>query len=197
MHNMTLATIAITLFLVMDPLGNIPIFLSALNNVQPKKRPWVILRECAIAFIILILFVFFGKGILNSLQISQPALSISGGIILFLIALKMIFPGPDEAIREHQVMEPFIVPLAIPLVAGPSAMATILIFTSHPGTSPWLVLSSLTIATIASTVILLLSVPLRAILGQKGLIAIERLMGMILTTLSVQMFLTGLEQFFH
>src|SRR3990167_931771 len=124
---MTLYTATITLFLVLDPLGNIPLFLSTLNTVNPKRRKQIIFRETCIAFLILTFFLFFGKYILEYMQISESALSIAGGIILFLIAIRMIFPQEDTPQPVSLAGEPFIVPLAIPLVAGPSAMTFVML----------------------------------------------------------------------
>jgi multiple antibiotic resistance protein len=195
---MNIYSTALTLIFVMDPLGNIPIFLSVLSHVNPKRRPFIILRECLIAFIILLAFLFFGDDILFGLGISQPSLSIAGGIILFLIALKMIFPPEKQSkVRDNQHIEPLVVPLAIPLVAGPSAIATVMVFATqyeHHITQPFL---ALLIASTATTIILLIAPQLRRVLGQKGLIAVERLMGMILTTIAVQMFISGLSTYFH
>lgn len=193
---MSLYTATITLILVMDPLGNIPMFLSVLNKVAPDRRKKIILRETFFAFIILIAFLFFGHTILNGMQISDPALSIAGGIILFLIAIRMIFPQ-DETESTKQLTEPFIVPLAIPLVAGPSTMTMVMLLgNQHPEQMPvWLL--ALFIAWLTTTIILVFADVLRKILGERGLIAIERLMGMLLTTMAVQMFLTGINQFFH
>jgi len=191
--NIYIATI--TLILVMDPLGNIPVFISVLNPVESSRRWKIILRESIIAFFVLVLFLFAGKSILHGLGITEPALGIAGGIILFLIAIKMIFPNRDKD-HERFMGEPFIVPLAIPLVAGPSAMAMILLFaTQHPTKTPELLIA-LFLASLTVTIILLFSNILRKLLGEKGLIAIERLMGMILTTVAVQMFLTGLQTYF-
>lgn len=191
---MNIYSAAITLVFVMDPLGNIPVFLSVLSHVESKRRYWVIFRESLFAFLILVGFLFFGDDILEGFGISQPALSISGGIILFLIALKMIFPPEvNPRITEKQMIEPFIVPLAIPLIAGPSAIATVMLFTTQVQNKLSETFLSLVIASVVSTIILLLASKLRRLLGQKGLIAIERLMGMILTTIAVQMFLNGLS----
>ena len=195
---MTLYTAAITLILVMDPLGNIPMFLSILNGVDPKRRQKIILRETFIALIILAGFLFFGKYILEGMQISQPALSIAGGIILFLIAIKMIFPHEThDSPRAKQRTEPFIVPLAIPLFAGPSTMTVVMLMASQSPEQIWVWALALFIAWFISALILVFAEQLRKILREKGLIAIERLMGMILTTMAVQMFLTGVAQFFH
>ncbi|MFU8797953.1 MAG: MarC family protein, partial [Gammaproteobacteria bacterium] len=154
------------------------------------------LREASIAFIILVLFLFAGQMILKALHLTQAALSISGGIILFLIALKMIFPIEEqETLRVSNKSEPFIVPLAIPLIAGPSALAVILLMANDHPTYLTEIFWALVLASIASTIILLFSNQLRRILGQRGLIAMERLMGMILTTIAVQMFLSGMDQY--
>jgi multiple antibiotic resistance protein len=196
---MTLYTATITLILVMDPLGNVPIFLSVLNPIDPKRRAKIILRETFIAFLILCSFLFVGQGILHSFSITQPALGIAGGIILFLIAIKMIFPAehdaPPHRTREKITGEPFIVPLAVPLIAGPSAMATILLFTSQSPDKTGIYLIALMLASGVCTLTLLFSNQLRKLLGEKGLIALERLMGMLLTTLAVQMFLNGLGEY--
>ena len=193
---MTLYSATITLILIMDPLGNIPLFLSVLNKVDPKRRQKIILRETFIALIILTLFLFFGQYILDGMHISPPALAISGGIILFLISIRMIFPHNDED-KTRDLGEPFIVPLAVPLIAGPSTMTMVILMAEQaPYDLPiWFV--ALFSAWFISTVILMFAEHLRKILGERGLIAIERLMGMILTTMSVQMFLSGLSQFLH
>lgn len=194
---MTVYSATITLFLVMDPLGNIPIFVSVLSTVDAKRRAFIILRECLIAFLVLTAFLFCGKSILESLSITEQALGIAGGIILFLIAIKMIFP-PETGVssRERAIGEPFIVPLAIPLVAGPSAMTTVTLFGSQSPNQMGKWFIALAIASTLSTIILLFATQLRKLLGAKGLIAMERLMGMVLTTVAVQMFLSGLEAYF-
>ncbi|MFW0079208.1 MAG: MarC family protein [Coxiella endosymbiont of Haemaphysalis qinghaiensis] len=193
---MTLYTIAITLILVMDPLGNIPVFLAILRNYDTRTQTRIILRESAIAFIILGLFVFFGHYILHGLHITTPALGIAGGVILFIIALRMIFPSKQKAAKED-FEEPLIVPLAVPLTAGPSAMAMVLLFVTRDPHHLWLVFLGVLIASIMFTAIMLFAPFLMKILGKRGLTAIERLMGMILTTISVQMFLSGIAQYLH
>lgn len=184
------------LLLVMDPLGNIPLFMVTLKNVPPSKRKRVLLRECLIALLVLLTFLFAGKYILNGMQLSNAALGISGGIILFLIALKMIFPRNNTE-SEDTTKEPFIVPLAIPFIAGPSSMAVVmLIATRHPHH----ILTSFGAVILAwsiSTTVLYSSEPLSKLLKERGLAAIERLMGMILTTMAVQMLLNGIKDFFH
>jgi len=194
---MTLYTITITLILVMDPLGNIPMFLSVLNHVKPKRRRGIILRETFIAFILLMVFLFFGNYILQGMHISNPALSVAGGIILFLISLRMIFPPETEHERNKPIEEPFIVPLAVPLIAGPSTMTFVILIATQSPDHIWLSALGLSLAWLVTTIILVFADVIRKIFGDRGLIAMERLMGMILTTMAVQMFLTGVQEFFH
>jgi multiple antibiotic resistance protein len=191
---MTLMTVFLTLLLIMDPFGSIPVFLSQLKPLTPGRRRLVIVRELLIALVILALFLWFGQNVLSGLHLDQPALQISGGVILFLIALKMIFPGePSAEPAQVEKKEPLIVPLAVPLVAGPSAMAyVILISTQYPERKlEWL--GGLALAWLASVLVLLMADALSKWLGERVLTAIERLMGMILTTLAIQMLLDGLK----
>lgn len=193
---MTLYSAVITLILVMDPLGNIPVFISVLNQVEPIKRRRIILRESFIAFLILTLFLFCGQHMLEGMHISQPALSISGGIILFLIAIRMIFPEHNDD-KTRDAGEPFIVPLAVPLIAGPSTMTMVMLLATQAPFEIYTWFIALCVAWFITTVVLVWSDFLSKVLGKRGLTAIERLMGMILTTMAVQMFLTGFEQFLH
>jgi multiple antibiotic resistance protein len=192
---------AITLFLVMDPLGNIPVFLSILEEIEPKRRLRIIVREMLMALAILLVFLFFGKYFLAGLHISEPALSIGGGVVLFLIALRMIFPRAEQSTEsgaraDHQNgQEPLLVPLAVPLVAGPSAMAMVILFTTQYPDRVLNWLASLLIAWFASALILLSAEVLRKYLGKRVIKAVERLMGMILTTLAVEMLLSGIENY--
>ena len=187
----------ILLFLIMDPLGNIPLFLSLLKNVAPQRRRLVLLRELLIALGVLFAFLLGGQVMLRMLQLRQESVSIGGGIVLFLIGIKMVFPpregGIFGAVGEG---EPFIVPMAIPGVAGPSAMAALLLLTNtQPGRLlQWSV--ALFLAWLATAVILLSSTYLFRWLGESVLTALERLMGMLLVALSVQMFLSGLAAYF-
>ena len=108
----------VLLVLVTDPFGNVPIFVSALINVPPARRWRVVVRECAIAFALLLLFMFFGRNFLEALQLSEISLRIGGGVVLLLIALRMIFPQPGGIMGDvDNNSEPFIVPLAIPAAA--------------------------------------------------------------------------------
>lgn len=189
--SISIYTATITLILVMDPLGNIPMFLSVLKQVPPARQMHIILREVGIAFIILTLFLFFGSKLLDGLHITQPALNIAGGIILFIIALRMIFPRPDVPATDVIAGEPFIVPLAIPLIAGPASLATVLLFASQQPNHLGAWFLAVLMASIIGGGILMCAPYLMRILRERGLIAVERLMGMILTTLAVQMFLSG------
>jgi multiple antibiotic resistance protein len=193
-----LASAILTLLLVMDPIGNIPVFLGVLKDVEEKRRSWIVARESVFALLILLFFLFFGPTLMEMLHIGPPALYISGGVLLFIISLSMIFPsmmhgGYNE--ENGHASEPFIVPLATPLVAGPSTMATIMIFSSKQDSNVWQWALALGVAWILATVILLLSSRLSRILGPRGLVACERLMGMILTVIAVQMSLDGIFLF--
>ena len=192
---MTFLSAALLLFLVMDPLGNIPLFLTALKNVPIERRVRVILRELFIALGIMVLFLFSGQAFLSALNISEPALTTTGGVILFLIAIKMIFPSDDGDKKNANEEEPFIVPLAIPYVAGPSALATLLlIMNNEPNRWPeWL--GALFAAWLVTGIILLSAGPLAKVLRNRGLIAIERLMGMILVAIAIQMLMNGAVEF--
>jgi MarC family membrane protein len=191
---MTVISSAILLFLIMDPFGNIPMFLSALKDVDPARRSRIIIRELLIALAVLVVFLFGGKALLNLMHISQPSLTIAGGILLFLIALRMVFPTSKHS-GEEISGEPLVVPLAIPYVAGPSAMAAVIVIGSgEPGEWPqWL--AAVLLAWLGTAAILLLSTRLAGFLGERGLVAIERLMGMLLVAISVQMFLDGFSTF--
>ena len=191
---MDLFSAVVTLFLVMDPLGNIPVFLSVLKGVPPERRRLVLAREIAFAYLVLLLFFLIGEYILLFLGLQQEAVSIAGGIVLFLIALRMIFPGERPLAGDALEGEPFLVPLAIPLIAGPSALATLLLL-QRSGASRERLLLALTIAWMVSAVLLLSSTFLYRVLRERGLIALERLMGMLLVMVAVQMLLNGLRTF--
>ncbi|GGI86875.1 UPF0056 inner membrane protein [Shewanella hanedai] len=186
---------AVMLFLIMDPLGNLPIFSSILCHIEPKKRRRVLIRELVFALIIMMSFLFAGEAILNFLNLRTESVSIAGGIILFLIAIRMIFPQPGGVVGLAAGEEPFIVPMAIPLMAGPSVLAA-LILLAHTDSDRML---DWTIALLAawgvSAVILLFYKVFTKVLGEKGLTAVERLMGMVLVMISVQMFLDGIANY--
>jgi multiple antibiotic resistance protein len=191
----TLFSAAVLLFLVLDPFGNIPFFISALQNVPRERHRRVIVRELLIALFVLIVFLFAGEHILSALHISEAALRAAGGTVLFLIAIRMVFPRPGASVGEELTGEPFIVPLAIPYVAGPSALASVLlIMNQEPERWPeWL--GALVLAWFLTGLIILMSSALAKSLGKRVLIAIERLMGMLLVALAIQMLMTGVRQF--
>lgn len=188
-------TLSATLLLltIMDPLGNVATFVSALRPVPQEKRIRVIARELVIALVILVVFLFLGKSLLGLLHLKQEALFISGGIVLFLIALKMIFPPSHR--EEVQLMEPFIVPLATPMVAGPSVLATLLVLVSTQPEHLWRWLAALMIAWTITAAVLLCAPAIARVLKKKGSLAVERLMGMLLVMVAVQMFLNGIEHY--
>ncbi|HBO12561.1 MAG TPA: Marc family transporter [Halieaceae bacterium] len=187
----------ITLLLVMDPLGNVPIFLSVLKDVDPKRRQWVIFRELLVALGVLLLFLWGGSSVLDLMGLRQESISIAGAIILFLIAIRMIFPSPYGMIGDAPGGEPFIVPLAIPAVAGPSslAIAMLMVHTDPSRMLDWT--AALVGAWAVSAVLLMASPLLLKALGNRGLIAMERLMGMILVIIAVQMFFDGVATSLH
>jgi multiple antibiotic resistance protein len=184
------------LTLVMDPLGNIILFLAALKEVPAERKRVVLARELLIALGIMLFFLLFGKYIVSLLAIDQAALSVAGGMVLFLIALQMIFPAQQSHFADGPEGEPFIVPLAIPLVAGPSALTTVLLFSlQQPGKLGLWVAVVLTAWIINVVILGGLADFLARLLGRRGLLAMEKLMGMIMTVISVQMVMTGLKEF--
>ncbi len=187
-------TLSATLLLltIMDPLGNVATFVSGLRPVPPERRLRVIARELVIALVILVLFLFLGPWLLGLLHLKQEALFISGGIVLFLIALKMIFP-PSRRDAEELMIEPFIVPLATPMIAGPSVLATLLVLVSAHPEHIWHWLAALLIAWGITAAVLLCAPAISRVLKEKGSMAVERLMGMLLVMVAVQMFLNGIE----
>jgi len=192
---MTLLSAAVLLFFVMDPLGNVPLFLAALRTVDPVRSRKVIVRELVIALVIMVGFLFLGRYILELLHVSPAALTAGGGMIVLLIALRMIFPTSEHSLVEAVDGEPFVVPLAVPYTAGPGLLATELLFmTREPHRWPvWL--GAVILAWIPSAVILYFSSYLRTLLGDHGLTAVERLMGMLLVIVGAEMLMTGIAQY--
>jgi multiple antibiotic resistance protein len=180
----------------MDPLGNIPLFLAALKGVDPSRHRQIIIRDMIIALGLMVGFLFVGQFLLDMLGVSSSALTAAGGVILMIIAIRMIFPTNDRNLNERVHLEPFIVPLAVPYTAGPSVLATeLLLMSQDPGRWPvWL--AAILLAWSAAAIILVLSSNLQKVLGVRGLTAIERLMGMILIILAMDMLLEGIKTFF-
>jgi MarC family membrane protein len=193
---MDVTAAVVTLFLIMDPLGNIPPFLSVLKTVPAERRRRVLLREIGFAYLVLLAFLFVGQYVLQFLRLEQATIGIAGGIVLFLIALRMVFPVEGGVFGGEELQgEPFIVPLAIPLLVGPSTLAALLLLQRTAPTDTGSLLIALTIAWALSGCILLGSTFLFRVLHQRGLIAIERLMGMLLVMVAVQMLMNGMEAF--
>jgi MarC family membrane protein len=185
----------ILLLLVTDPFGNVPLFVTALNPVAQSRRPRIVLRECGIAFLLLLLFMFFGRHFLTALQLSEVSLRIGGSVILLLIAIRMVFPHPDGVLGRTEGGEPFIVPLAIPALAGPSALATVLLFSSHSAEEVMIHVAALAAVAVVWLAVFLSADRLQRLLGSQVMTAFERLMGLILAAMSVEMLLGGVRAF--
>ena len=190
----TFASATILLILITDPVGNIPIFANALKHVAPERRPVVILREVLIAFVLLLTFMFIGQSFLQLMGLSEVALQIAGGVILFLIALRMIFPAHADEGTE-QLGEPLIVPLAIPAIAGPSALATVLLLVSQAPERRLEWIAALCVTMLVSAVVLVLAERIQRVVGERFVVALERLMGLVLVALSIEMMLRGFSTF--
>lgn len=193
---MSLVSAVVLLFLVMGPLGNVPLFLSALRNVDPSRHRWVILRDMLIALAIMIGFLIVGQVLLDVLGVDSASLTAAGGVILLVIAFRLIFPSPERTRAEYVHEEPFVVPLAIPYTAGPSVLSTELLLMSQDPSRWYIWLLAIVLAWSAAVAILMASASLQRWLGIRGLTAIERLMGMVLIILAVDMLLDGIKTFF-
>lgn len=192
---MTIASAALLLFLILDPLGNLPVFLSLLRGIAPKRQRIILARELLIALFVLMAFLWAGKYALEAMSLRQESVSIAGGIILFLIGIRMIFPPPEGLMGEIPDGEPFIVPMAVPMIAGPSGMAAVMLMGTQEPERMWEWSLALGIAWGASAVILFSAPWLYKLLGRRALTAIERLMGMLLVAISVQMLLDGIASY--
>jgi MarC family membrane protein len=193
--NYTFVSATILLILITDPIGNIPIFANALQHVAPQRRARVILREVLIAFLLLLTFMFIGEGFLRLMNLSELSLQIGGGVILFLIALRMIFPPPKGPDTPESMAEPLIVPLAIPAIAGPSALATVLLLVSQAPEKRLEWIAALCVTMTVSAVVLVLAERIQRVAGDRFVVALERLMGLVLVALSIEMMLRGIKTF--
>lgn len=185
---MTIYGYAFSLFVVFNVIGNIPLFLSLLSPYEPKRQKQIIVREMVIAFIILLLFGFFGDDILRGLGVSHSAVGIAGGILLFIISLTMIFENQKKG--QNPDHEPFIVPMAIPVMAGPGSIAAIMVY-SHQFENTLTIIPVIILAWVPSLIIVLLSSSLKKLLGTRGLVAFERLGGLIISLMSIEMIIEG------
>ncbi len=183
-----------TLFFIMDPLGNIPVFNALLKSFSAEEKARIIYRELAFALIIMLVFLIAGTRILGFLGLTQPSLGIAGGILLFIIAMRMLYP-PAHAEDDQAEDDPFIVPLAMPLIAGPSTIAALLLMSSAQPERIYEWIIALVFAWLLTTLILVASLRISKILGDRGLKAMERLMGMLLILIAIQMFLDGLTTY--
>lgn len=190
------ASAFVLLLLVLDPFGSLPIFISVLKGVAPERRARVALRETLIAFAVLLAFMLAGQGFLNLMRLSERSLEVAGGVILLIISIRMIFSGGAEVYASDSQREPLIFPLAVPLLAGPSAMATVLLLASRQpeGLMHWI--GALTLAMALSGIVPLTSDRIRRWLGSSMVSAIEKLMGLVLTAIAVEMVLAGLKRYF-
>jgi len=195
-NSFSILSTAILLNFILDPFGNVPLILSILKDVDEKRRFRIIVRELIIGLAILLLFLFFGSDFLNLFHLETTAVTIAGGVIFFIIGMKMIFPPANGNSLYAGTGEPFVVPIAMPMIAGPSALATLLVLSNqNPGHTTDL-FWSLVLAWAMSAAILLLAPFLYRILRDRGLTALERLMGMLLLIMSVQMFIDGFRSLF-
>lgn len=188
----TFASATILLLLITDPFGNIAIFASALKHVAPERRAWLIIRENLIAFGLLLSFMFIGEGFLKLMGLRDTSLQLAGGVVLFLIALRMIFPPPVSTEQDFQG-EPLIVPLAIPSIAGPSALATVILLVSQAPERRLEWIGALTVTIVVGAIVLLLAERIQRLLGERFVMAMERLMGLILVAMAVQMMVNALQ----
>lgn len=200
MDSAFLITAFATLFVVIDPPGLVPMFIALTTGMSAEHRRAMALRACLIATILLTAFGFFGESILGFIGISMPAFRIAGGILLFLTALDMLFERRTQR-REGQTPDPdhdpSVFPLATPLIAGPGAIATMILLMGQAGES-WMVsvaiLGLLWAMMLVTYLFLLASPPLERMLGRTGTVVITRLLGMLLAALSVQFVIDGVRQ---
>lgn len=185
----------VLLLLVCDPFGNVPIFISALRDVPSERRRRIILRECLIAFAVLTVFVFVGRPFLDLLGLSELSLQIGGAVVLMLVAIRMVFPSPEGVYGQPPDGEPFIVPLAVPALAGPSALATVLLLVSRDPQRTWAWVAAIAVVMAVSAVILAFAERLQHRLGERVTLAFERLMGLVLAAIAVELMLRGIKSF--
>lgn len=186
-------SLSISLFFLMDPLGNLPLYIATLKGLDSKKQKQIIARELIIALIIIYFFAFLGEGVLSLFHISQSTLSLAGGLILFIIAIQMIF-SPIDSPPPSKYKDPFIVPLAVPYIAGPTILAAVMIY-AHRVSNHLMLGGAIFVAWALGFLILIFSPTIEKVLTPKGVSACEKLMGLILTLLAVQMFMEGVKEF--
>lgn len=189
-----LFTIIVILFLIMDPIGNISSFLQMVDKLPPKRVRWIVFREMLIALAFMLFFNFLGEFIFLVLQLDNQTVELASAVILFLTAIKILFPASNSLRANLPKGEPFIIPLAVPLIAGPSLLATIMLLAHLESSQPAMLIAIL-IAWAAAMIVLLFARQLQRALGSNGLMAGERLMGMLLVMLAVQRCMEGIQEF--
>lgn len=192
----TFVSALILLLLVLDPLGSLPVFIPIMRSVPRERRPLVALREVAIAFGVLAAFMFAGEHFLGLMRLSERSLEVAGGVILLIIAIRMIFGSEGGVYGVPDGREPLIFPLAVPLLAGPSAMATVLLLASRQPDRMWHWVGALAVAMLVSGTVLVMADRIRRWIGDSMVAAIEKLMGLVLTAIAVEMILAGLKRYF-
>lgn len=193
MEQFPLLSLVIILFLIMDPIGNVSVYLNLVQGIPPKRVRVVLMREMLIALGFMVGFALLGEVLFSILQVSDITVMLSSGAILFLTAVKILFPTTNSLRANIPAGEPFIIPLAVPLIAGPSTLATIMLF-SKIGSLEWM-LGGIIIAWIMSIGVLFAAPFLQKYLKNSGLMACERLMGMLLVMLAIQRFMEGIHYF--
>lgn len=196
-----LITSFVTLFVVIDPIGLTPMFIALTAGSTPAHRRAVALRACVIAFGILTMFAFFGEAVLGFIGIGMPAFRIAGGILLFLTALDMLFERRtkrrEDRSETEEFPDPSVFPIAIPLTAGPGAIATMILLVGQSGT--WQetagVMAMMAVVLLVVLVFFLSAGVVERALGRTGIVVVTRLLGMLLAALSVQFVLDGLRDF--
>lgn len=194
MDHFSLFSIFIVLLFIMDPVGNIASYLTLMKDVPEKRKKWILLREIGIALALMLLFNFLGEYIFQLLGISEITVKLASGAILFLIAIKILFPSADSLRANLPKGEPFIVPLAVPLIAGPALLATIMLYANLEDSAA-IMLGAIFLATLATWGIFTVAPYLHRVLGNNGLLALEKLLGMVLVLIAVQRFAEGIQLF--
>lgn len=199
----TIASAFILLLLVLDPFGTLPIFISVMRGVAPQRRVWVALREACVAFGVLLAFMLGGRSFLEVMRLSERSLEVAGGVILLLLSIRIIFASGRRLFDEEvpaaasgPQREPFLFPIAVPLLAGPSAMATVLLLASRQPAQLMEWIAALAAAVGVCAVVLLASQPLYRWLGESVVTALEKLMGLVLCAIAVEMILAGIKRYF-
>jgi len=178
----------------MDPIGNIQSFISQLSRYDQRQRMWVLLREMLFALGLMLLFNFAGELFFNVLDISEITVRLSSGVILFLVAFEILFPTMNNFRQNLPKEEPYFIPLAVPLIAGPSLLATIMLY-AHIEESFVVMVVAILIAWVFALLVLMFAHPIHRLIGNNGLMACERLIGMILILLAIQRFMEGVLMF--